>query len=166
MSTRMIKAFELAELGHRGQVRKYTGEPYIVHPLEVAGLVAGVGEEEDVVIAALFHDLVEDTHVTLDVIRKGFGNGVAQLVHEVTDVSRPEHGNREHRKAMDLKHLARASPQGQTIKLADLISNTRSIVQNDQNFAQVYLREKAALLNVLTEGDPRLMMRALAQVAN
>lgn len=157
---RLLSAFELAERGHRGQVRKYTAEPYIVHPVEVAQLVATVTPDEDVIIAALFHDLVEDTTVSLKVIRKAFGDRVAQLVHEVTDVSRPEHGNRAARKALDREHLAKASPDGMTIKLADLISNTQSIVRHDPDFAKVYLREKAELLPVLKGGAPLLYARA------
>lgn len=163
-AVRLIKAVEFTELWHRDQKRKYTGEPYIVHPLEVAGLVAEVGASDDAVIAALFHDLVEDTGVTLQLIGGAFGPRVAQLVHEVTDVSRKEHGNRAARKALDMAHLANASPEGQTIKLADLISNTRSIAQNDPDFSKVYFYEKEALLCVLTKGDPRLMARAKAQV--
>lgn len=157
---RLLVAFEFAERAHRGQVRKYTGEPYIVHPIEVAGLVATVSRHEDTVIAALFHDIVEDCGITLDQIRRAFGDGVAQLVHEVTDISRKEHGNRATRKALDRQHLANASPEGKTIKLADLISNTRSITQHDPNFAKVYMAEKAELLPMLVGGSPTLMAMA------
>lgn len=157
---RILAAVEFAERAHRGQVRKYTGEPYIVHPLEVAGLVASVPMSEDVIIAALFHDVVEDTSVTLELIRKAFGDQVAQLVHEVTDVSRKEHGNRATRKALDRQHLSTASVGGKTIKLADLISNTQSITRHDPDFAKVYMKEKRDLLPVLLGGAPSLYHRA------
>jgi hypothetical protein len=78
----------------------------------------------------------------------------------LTDVSRPEDGNRAARKAIDLAHTAKASPAAKTIKLADLIDNTRSIVERDPDFAKVYLQEKARLLEVLQEGDPTLMAMA------
>lgn len=161
---RILAAVAFAERAHRGQLRRYTAEPYIVHPLEVAGLVASVTQDEDTVIAALFHDVVEDTLIGLDVIRRAFGDRVAQLVHEVTDISRPEHGNRATRKAMDNEHLALASDAGKTIKLADLISNTQSIVQHDPGFAKVYMTEKGVLLPLLKGGDPRLYVRAQAMV--
>lgn len=164
MSSRLLNAMAFAERAHRGQPRKYTGEPYIVHPLEVASIVATVTTDEDMHIAALLHDTVEDCGVELGVIRRAFGPDVAQLVHELTDVSRPEHGNREARKALDLQHTARASARGKTIKLADLISNTRSITQHDKDFAVVYMKEKQRALEVLREGDVRLWDLAAALV--
>lgn len=165
---RILMAVEFAERAHRGQVRKYTGEPYIVHPLEVAQIVesafpwerANPSPVEAVVMAALLHDVVEDCGVTLDQIRRAFGSVVARLVHEVTDISRKEHGNRATRKGLDRQHLASASPEGMTIKLADLISNTQSITQHDKDFAKVYMAEKAELLPLLVAGNPSLHARA------
>lgn len=139
-----------------GQRRKYTNEPYIVHPVEVASLVRSVTSDENVIAAALLHDVIEDTKVTPHDLLCVFGLEVVKLVIEVTDVSRPEDGNREVRKAIDRAHLANASPEGQTIKLADLICNTQSIVEHDPKFAKVYLKEKSLLLEVLTRGDKRL----------
>lgn len=157
---KLLTAVEFAERAHRGQVRKYTGEPYIVHPLEVAQLVESVWPAQDAVIAALLHDVVEDCGVTLDQIARAFGDHVSKLVHEVTDISRKEHGNRATRKALDRQHLSMASPEGKTIKLADLISNTQSITQHDPDFAKVYMREKKELLTVLADGDSILLARA------
>lgn len=138
------------------QRRKYTGDPYIVHPRRVAQTVKETGARDEAVAAALLHDVVEDTQVTLEEIRAEFGEDVAALVEMVTDVSRPEDGNRKVRKAMDRDHLALASADGQTIKLADLIDNTASITQHDPDFARVYMHEKDDLLGVLTKGDRRL----------
>jgi (p)ppGpp synthase/HD superfamily hydrolase len=85
-----------------------------------------------------------------------FGKQVAALVADLTDVSRFEDGNRQARKCIDREHTAKASPDAKTIKLADLIDNTRSIVAHDPDFAKVYLGEKRQLLKVLREGDPVL----------
>ena len=141
-----------------GQKRKYTGEDYWQHPLEVLDLllehVPAVSKHMQ--IAALLHDVVEDTKVTLDQVCDAFGEIVATYVEQLTDVSKPEDGNRAARKALDLAHTAKASPEAKTIKLADLISNSRSIVERDPEFAKVYLTEKRALLEVLKEGDPTL----------
>lgn len=143
-----------------GQIRKYTGEPYINHPAEVASIVAAVTNCPEMVAAAWLHDVVEDTAVTIDVIRAEFGPCVATLVEGLTDLSKPEDGNRAERKRIDREHTARQSPACKTIKLADLISNTRTIVTLDPEFAKVYMAEKALLLKVLQEGDPLLLERA------
>lgn len=148
------------------QTRKYTGEPYINHPIHVMNIVKTVEHTDAMLAAALLHDTVEDTGVTIDLIKLEFGSEVANLVSWLTDVSRPEHGNRAVRKQLDLEHTAQAPAAAQTIKLADLISNTSSIVKHDLNFAETYLKEKAALMRVLTKGDPALISWAQATVVN
>ena len=147
-----------------GQLRKYTNEPYIVHPIEVAGIVRSAGGTPTMIAAAYLHDVVEDTGVTIEVIREAFGSEVSDLVGWLTDVSRPDHGNRAQRKAIDRAHTAAAPAEAQTIKLADLISNTRSILEHDPKFAVTYLEEKRLLLEVLTRGEPTLRERALRQI--
>jgi (p)ppGpp synthase/HD superfamily hydrolase len=149
MDTLILLARTFASRAHRGQVRKYTGEPYINHPVEVADIVRRHNGSPEMIAAALLHDVVEDTDVTLDDIRREFGEAVANLVEDLTDVSRPDDGNRATRKAMDREHTARASAAAMVIKAADLISNTSSIVEHDPNFAKVYLKEKRALLDVM-----------------
>lgn len=146
------------------QRRKYTGEPYIVHPAAVVGIVRTVPHTEEMLAAAWLHDTVEDTPATIEEVRRTFGRAVAGLVEMLTNVSRPEDGNRAKRKAIDLAHLAKASPEAKTIKLADLIDNTSSIVARDPAFARVYLSEKAKLLEVLREGDALLWEHAHAQL--
>jgi len=95
-------------------------------------------------------------------MERTFGVDVATLVAALTDISRPNDGDRKIRKAIDRNHLAGASARAQTIKLADLIDNSRSIVERDPDFAKVYLAEKRELLAVLTEGDETLLNRARA----
>lgn len=162
MSGLVDRAKRFAANAHRsaGHVRKYTGEPYIRHLEAVASLVASVTDDEETIAAAWLHDTVEDTSVKPADIRKRFGAGVAKLVGELTDVSRPGDGNRRARKAVDREHLARASPRAKTVKLADLIDNCRDITGNDPKFAQVYLGEMVQLLEVLTEGEGRLYGKA------
>jgi (p)ppGpp synthase/HD superfamily hydrolase len=148
------KALKFATKAHQlvGQKRKYSGEDYIVHPIEVAGLVADNNGTDEMIAAAYLHDVVEDTGVSLEEIRAEFGDTVARLVDDLTNVSKPSDGNRRTRKALDLKHTAQSSEEAKIIKLADLISNTKSIVQNDPSFARVYLSEKRDLLKVLKSG--------------
>lgn len=153
-------AREFATEAHAEQLRKYTGAPYITHLENVVSLVKTVQHSETMLAAAWLHDVVEDTPKNIDDIIVNFGLTVAVLVENLTDISRPEHGNRRTRKALDLKHTANALPAAKTIKLADLIDNTRSIIVHDPAFARVYLEEKEALLEVLREGDQTLYQLA------
>ncbi len=155
-----LQAAAFAVWAHTGQQRKYTGEPYTVHLDEVANIVASVPHTEAMLAAARLHDTIEDTPVTKDMIEREFGAEVTRLVVELTDVTTLADGNRRERKAIETARLAGISDQGQTIKLADLISNTRSIMAHDRDFATVYLKEKAALLQVLTRGDRQLWITA------
>jgi (p)ppGpp synthase/HD superfamily hydrolase len=155
------RIFATAAHAAAAQLRKYTNEPYIVHPAEVFSIVSTVdGATSEMMAAAWLHDVVEDTGVTIEVIRDMFGEKVAELVGWLTDVSRPEQGNRAVRKAIDRAHTAMAPAEAQTIKLADLISNCTSIVEHDANFAKTYLEEKRLLLEVLTKGNRVLWERA------
>lgn len=145
------------------QRRKYTNEPYIVHPVAVAEIVRSVPHTVEMIAAAYLHDVVEDTPVTIGQIEEEFGRTVADLVGWLTDVSVPSDGNRAARKAIDLAHTAAAPAQAKTIKLADLIDNTRNIELRDPGFWRVYRVEKLRLLDVLREGDATLWKRAAEQ---
>lgn len=162
------RAYKFAASAHAavGQRRKYTGEPYITHPIAVAAKVATVRHTEAMLAASLLHDTVEDTDTTIAAVQDAFGLEVAELVGWLTDVSHANDGNRAHRKALDRAHIANAPAAAKTIKLADLIDNTTSIVAHDPAFAAVYLREKIALLEVLKEGDPTLWQQARTLALN
>ena len=160
------KAREFATQAHEGQVRKYTGMPYIVHPIEVMEIVCTVEHDDAMLAAALLHDVVEDTDHTIDDIRAGFGDDIAALVSDLTDVSKLEDGNRRVRKAKDRAHSGAASGRAQTVKLADLISNSMDIVKHDPTFAKLYIQEKLLLLGVLTRGNQILLARALRLTAD
>lgn len=152
----LLKAVEFATLAHHGQLRKYTDEPYILHPISVAGIVSTVSTDESMLSAAILHDTVEDTLVTIEQIEAEFGSKVALYVDDLTDASKPSDGNRKKRKLIDLEHTAKAHPNSKTIKLADLIHNSISIVKLDPHFAVVYMREKQKLMEVLSEGNKEL----------
>lgn len=164
MKTLEQRALEFATNAHSGQTRKYDGRPYIYHPIAVAEILRGFPHTEEMIAAALLHDTVEDTPVTIDDIRAEFGDQVADLVGWLTDVSKPSDGNRKIRKRKDLEHTAKAPPEAKTIKLADLVDNTGSIARHDPGFWKVYREEKKALLEVLKEGNPMLWRIAHDQV--
>lgn len=162
---RRAREFATAAHARVGQRRKYTGEPYIEHPAAVVALVRSVPHDEAMLCAAWMHDLIDDCGVTADDIERLFGHDVAQLVVQVTGVSRPSDGNRRARKAIDREHLAKACPRGMTLKIADIIHNLVSIAARDPAFARVYVPEKALELDVLVEGDATLMAQARAIIA-
>ena len=158
-----FEAMAFARQVHRDQVRKYTGNPYADHLAEVAGIVATVAppaDAEEMIAAGWLHDCVEDQDVTITDIELRFGCVVACWVETLSDL---EPGNRAERKAASRARLGRACREVQTIKCADLISNTSSIVQHDPKFAKVYLAEKLRLLDVMRDADPRLWNMAQAQ---
>ena len=154
------KAKMLAGKAHEGQFRKYSGMPYIVHPIEVATIVQTVEHSDEMIAAALLHDIVEDTDYSFEDIAKEVSPEVADLVKGLTDVSSPQDGNRKVRKAIDKDHLAEQNAEVQTIKLADVISNSQDIKANDPKFAKVYIEEMKALLEVLTKGNKTLYAKA------
>lgn len=143
-----------------GQQRKYTLEPYIVHPAAVVELVRSVSSDAEMLAAAWLHDTVEDTETTLQDIASVFGSRVAELVAMLTDSPQPQARNRAARKLAHFRHTADASPEAQTIKLADIIDNTRAIVQYDADFARVYLVEKRLQIQLLRQGDDWLWQQA------
>ena len=154
-------ARDFAERMHKGQIRKYTGVAYIVHPVAVAASVAAVGMDDETVAAALLHDVIEDTGCTAARIARFFGIRVARMVMQVTNPSTWATGNRAARKQMDRIHLRSACPEAKTIKLADVIDNVESIKEHDPKFARVYLREKRLLLPLLQEGNASLYETAM-----
>ena len=93
-------------------------------------------------------------------VEKEFGKEVADLVEGLTDISKPEDGNRAKRKAIDRDHTAGSSKEVQTIKVFDLIHNTESIKEHDPKFWEVYKLEKQDLLNVMTKVDPEIKQLA------
>lgn len=161
------KAMNLAHELHKSQLRKYTGTPYTDHLAEVAAICASCGpaafsvDLQIVVATCWLHDAIEDQGATAASLEKVVGHEVAQGVLWLSDI---EQGNRSERKAAARVRLARAPDWVQTIKCADLISNTSSIRQRDPNFAVVYLAEARLLLAALGAADPRLKARALAAV--
>ena len=157
-------AWTYAKAAHAavGQTRRYTNDAYIVHPYNVALIVADtVNATPEMVAAAFLHDVVEDTKITHTDIHISFGADVSTFVRYLTD-NKVVGGNRASRKALDRARLAAAPPAVQTIKYADLIHNAESIFAYDKGFAVTYFREMRELLTVMTDGDYGLYGRAVA----
>jgi (p)ppGpp synthase/HD superfamily hydrolase len=158
------KAVQFATKAHGSQVRKYHGTPYISHPLAVAEIVKSVPHTEEMLMAAVLHDVVEDTPVTIEEIKQEFGDTVAEIVYFLTDISKPEDGNRAHRKQLDAEHNAKGPAEAQTVKVADLIHNSSDIAAHDPRFWRTYKMEKLNTLNMLDKADETLKARAFAQI--
>lgn len=130
ISDQYEQALRLAALGHRGQVRRGSGVPYIAHPVAVARIVERAGGDESAVIAALLHDLVEDTATTLDEIRDRFGAAVAATVAGCSEVKLDAEGRErpwEDRKRDHLDALRSATEAVRVVVLADKLHNLLSI---------------------------------------
>ncbi len=118
-------AVEFAARAHAGQYRKRTTIPYIVHPLAVAKLLIEYDFPQDVVLAGVLHDTVEDTAVTVDEIRTAFGNEVAALVSAVTEP--PRTFSWEERKRAILEQMETAALPVLALECADKLDNLRDI---------------------------------------
>ena len=160
-------AHDFMMLAHDGQKRKYSGEPYHYHPEEVRNILLAAGINDPISqAAALLHDVMEDCGVTSEDLLRHFGPGVELYVRGLTDVSKPEDGNRKARKAKDLQHTSEQCVQVRNIKLADLISNSKNIkywAQYDKEaaaFWKLYRTEKLAILEVCKDCHPRLLEMA------
>ncbi|MBQ3008993.1 MAG: bifunctional (p)ppGpp synthetase/guanosine-3',5'-bis(diphosphate) 3'-pyrophosphohydrolase, partial [Oscillospiraceae bacterium] len=122
------KAYRLAEASHEGQFRK-TGEAYIEHPLAVAGILAELGMDSTCIAAAIMHDVVEDTPVTLEEIEKEFNKDVALLVDGVTKLGQIPLSTQEEQQAENLRKMLLAMSKDirvMIIKLCDRLHNMRT----------------------------------------
>lgn len=165
----------VADRAHGEQVRKYTGDRYIVHPLRVMEMVREFNNDIRVLAAALLHDVLEDTPVSAfemerslsEVMSGRDAQKVTQMVIELTDIfvkaSYPGL-NRRSRKEKETRRLSKVSPEAQTIKYADIIDNVTDIVRQDADFARVYVREAKSMLRAMTGGNTVLRNRAVGVV--
>lgn len=168
-----IKRF--ADKAHGGQLRKYTPERYIAHPVRVMQTCSEYDPRLTVLGAALLHDVLEDTGVNehglslflnkvMDALE---AHKTLLIVKELTDVYVKEaypHWNRKKRKAHELERIRRTGAEAQTIKYADILDNTAEIMANDPGFAPRYLRECLAILEAAGKGNPQLRALGFEQV--
>lgn len=165
---RQEKFLEFVKESHGDQVRKYSGDPYWTHVVAVAEIVSEVSKTELLVEVALGHDLVEDTPITLGDIYMELDeigyesheiefivNGIFHLSNEYKSEDYPNL-NRKKRKKLECLRLWDIPDIYQTVKYADLIHNSSSILERDPGFAKVYLREKREILSGMQRGNSYL----------
>ena len=166
---------DFADRAHGAQMRKYTPERYIVHPLRVMKMLSEYTSDVSMLSAALLHDVLEDTPVGVEEIEfflKDFMlatevRTTISLVIELTDVyikADFPHLNRRQRKELEIARIAKTSRDAQTIKYADIIDNCSEIVKYDRGFAPKFLWECREVLRAAPSGDQALYARALATV--
>jgi (p)ppGpp synthase/HD superfamily hydrolase len=145
------RAIVFATKAHRGTLRKKDGIPYILHPMEVASIAGGITTDVEVLTAALLHDTVEDTDVTLDTIKSQFGDRVAALVASETEDKRRDRSPAEtwmQRKVESLAALRNAVDPGvRVLWLSDKLANMRS-------FARQYEKEGDRMWKDYNQTDP------------
>lgn len=158
---------------HRDQKRKYTGEPYVNHLAAVAKTVKEYTGNSLMIVAALCHDLYEDTDCSEEELKAildkaGFNNTeiikinnmVLDLTDEFVKEKYPEL-NRRKRKTQEAKRLWAISPDAQNVKYADLIDNSTDLAKNDTGFGKKYLEEMNQILEFMDKGQPKLYKLAL-----
>ena len=160
-SDRYESALALAARAHQGQVRKAGGDPFIVHVVHVSVILVSHGFSEDVVVAGLLHDVVEDQDVPLTDIEARFGPTVAEMVATLTEQKREGDVERawEIRKQEALDKLRRASPEAVAVKAADVLHNAQSV-------ALALRREGAAIWGRFSRGPEETLWytRNVAQI--
>ena len=123
------RAYEYADEKHKNQLRK-SGEPYIIHPLAVAEIVAEIGLDTDAITAALLHDCLEDTDASFEEISRMFGETVANLVEGVTKLTRVQYSTMEEQQMENLRKMFMAMSKDIRvilIKISDRLHNTRTL---------------------------------------
>jgi len=150
MTNIILKAAMLGRRAHEGQLRKYTGRPYIEHPARVAGRAAILpGATEIMVAAAFLHDVLEDTPMTAQQMAAEIGDEVTKIVIQLTNVSIGSTLPRAERKRMDREFLSKASREAKELKMLDRIDNLREMQGTPEKFGRLYVNESRLLLEVV-----------------
>ncbi|MEY3290809.1 MAG: pyrophosphokinae, partial [Actinomycetota bacterium] len=165
------RAYEVARVAHTNQMRS-SGEAYINHPIAVARIVADIGLDEISLAAALLHDAVEDTEITLEDVQRDFGDEVATLVDGVTKLERLQFDSREAQQAATMRKMLVAMARDMrvlVIKLADRLHNMRTLagvpIEKQQRTAQETLDIYAPLANRLGMQDIKQQLEDLSFAA-
>jgi (p)ppGpp synthase/HD superfamily hydrolase len=165
------KVEEFAAKAHGNQKRKYSDEPYIVHPIRVMETCRKYNSDVTVLAAALLHDVLEDTDCTKEemfsflssIFNDTQASRIAYYVDELTDVYTKEayrNMNRRKRKKLEAERMEKTSPEAQTVKYADIIDNCSEITVHDPEFATVFLNECKQLLEKMNKGNRELLSKA------
>ena len=152
LDTQLVdRAILFAVKAHSGTERRGKGFPYVIHPMEAMAIVATITPDPELLAAAALHDTVEDTDITLDVLRAEFGERVAKLVADESDVfteGKSEEETWHQRKKAAIDRPARAPHDAKIVALGDKLSNMRAIARD-------YAAQGDALWNIFHAKDPK-----------
>ena len=152
LDTQLVdRAILFAVKAHSGTERRGKGFPYVIHPMEAMAIGATITPDPELLAAAALHDTVEDTDITLDVLRAEFGERVAKLVADESDVfteGKSEEETWHQRKKAAIDRLARAPHDAKIVALGDKLSNMRAIARD-------YAAQGDALWNIFHAKDPK-----------
>ncbi|NNM52740.1 MAG: bifunctional GTP diphosphokinase/guanosine-3',5'-bis pyrophosphate 3'-pyrophosphohydrolase [Pseudomonadales bacterium] len=156
------QAYFLAEKAHHGQFRR-NGAPYITHPLAVAGILCGMHMDHQSIMAAMLHDVIEDTQITKAELAKAFGDDVARLVDGVTKLTQVQFGSKAEAKAENFRKMMLAMTQDIRVilvKLADRLHNMRTLdvlsAEKSRRIAEETLEIYAPIANRLGMNELRM----------
>ena len=156
------RAYEIANSAHEGQ-KRLSGEPYIMHPLSVAIILASLGMDQASVIAALLHDTVEDTTLTYNQVKKEFGETIADLVEGVTKIGKVPLQTKEEQQAENIRKMLIAMSRDVRviiIKLADRLHNMRTLMFKPEQRRREIARETSEIYAPIAH---RLGIRAIKE---
>lgn len=166
---------DFASKAHGNQQRKYSPQPFIVHPVRVMQTCSMFTSNVCILSAALLHDVLEDTEVTKEELQVFLNETlssadaqrtldiVIELTDEYTKTTYPG-WNRKKRKEMEAERIEKTSPAAQTVKYADILDNCDEIVSCDPQFARVFLRECKMILKKIKKGNPELYKKVTQRV--
>jgi guanosine-3',5'-bis(diphosphate) 3'-pyrophosphohydrolase len=175
MQNLLQEIIHFADKAHGDQMRRYTTDRYIVHPVRVMKMCMAYTHDITILSAAILHDVLEDTTVTKEEIRNFLvkmmtveeADRTLSIVQELTDVyikgDYPQ-WNRRKRKNKEADRLEKTSAAAQTIKYADIIDNAPEITRMDPDFAKRYLQEYNFLLKKIDKGHPVLYQQAVETI--
>ena len=146
-------AQRVARQAHAGQVRKYTNEPYVNHPIRVSEWLAQFNVGELIIAGALCHDVIEDTDVGYTDLDMTVCTPVADLVQEVTNGVYPEGTPRVEKFWGNIIKLLRASHQAQTLKCGDCYDNCKDVYELDPPYGARYIAEKFFMIRMFTRAQ-------------
>ena len=146
--SRIYSAYAFAEIKHKGQLRKFTDEPYFNHPLRVATMISKISHKEYMIKSSLLHDVIEDTNTTYYDIKRLFGNKTAKIVSELTidESKKKDLGGKKNYLVYSINKM---SSDAFTIKLVDRLDNVQYLSDDrtPEDFRKWYVKETFWVLN-------------------
>lgn len=170
-SDRVLAMLKFATEKHKGQTRKHINKPYIMHPIAVSVTVSEYTSDDDVIIAAIGHDLLEDTDTSEDEIRRTFGGKVYDLIvstSKVTDLNGDKFNSltRLEKIEIDNEHFASGDADAHLIKTADILDNLKDSAEGSLKWQKRFVSEKLTQATMLDKAPMELRIKLADALRN